>query len=337
MTNTNKVENDSLTQLFNPIFEKVEQNHNSTVKHLNDFNLLVTEQLVNIMSFIDSKVKELNQITNKQKDEISELQDELKNKQFESNNFMNVSVIKNQDKQIQELKLKLSELESKNKYLSSLKEKKTNSRKTNSKDKSTNNVIKNNLKDTNIDNNVEINNIVNNSESKNNLEPNNSKTNEPVEVNNPVEKNVPVPNNVEIINDVKVKKVSKSSEAKEKKANKKESKSSKAKDKKAKKNETKSSETKDKKVKKKETKTSKSSNKKDTQPETNNTESNEQKIQKVEIDVNKPLPSVEDVDCIEHNEILYYLHNSKIYQIIEDTDEVGMYLGTYVNNEFNFI
>ena len=81
----------------------------------------ITDELRDSVSMfterINNKLKHIEGKFSVQQEELENLKKELKSKQFDESNFNNVSMIKNQSKQIAEKELRIKELESRNKYL----------------------------------------------------------------------------------------------------------------------------------------------------------------------------------------------------------------------------
>ena len=102
---------------YNQFMEELASNNVLIVKSINDNNLMICEQITNLMSFVDIKMNSTSEIISKQEDIRKTLTEDLKTHQFDATNYNKVSVLKNQDKQIHELTIKVNELESKNKLL----------------------------------------------------------------------------------------------------------------------------------------------------------------------------------------------------------------------------
>jgi hypothetical protein len=81
----------------------------------------ITDELRDSVSMfterINNKLKHIESKFSVQQEELENLKKELKSKQFDESNFNNVSMLKNQSKQIVEKELRIKELESRNKYL----------------------------------------------------------------------------------------------------------------------------------------------------------------------------------------------------------------------------
>ena len=305
-------------------------------KNLNEKLTNISESVTNYLQIHDKFVKQLeinfNDLLEKSKNEfsdkiqeinlnINDIKNELKTKEsnfkelkkkgdkqeFEENNFTRVSLIKQQDKTIQQCNFKINELESKIDFLS----KQNRSLKSN---KETNSSKKLN-KDSEVKNDNSINNSTNDSElqtTKNNL---NSNTNTNSNTSNDIEPKSPSSESTtsNVSNDEKPKKKrgrkpkKKSTTTPKTKSNLKESKA-------------KESKSVDEEPTNDESKTSKKIKK------SNNKDNIKKESKNKKIEVTKP--DFDDVDIIEIKNKSFYIdtNNNNVFEITDD-DEIGIFIG----------
>ena len=141
-------------QKFTEILQKVKNQSNGFKNEINevvdDFTSVITNYIVELQSHFENVQQKYNKKIQKLQ---TEIEDKEKNYQFEESNYNRVSFIKQQDKEINDAKIKIEELEMKLKYAEKqLNEYKTTSIKTNSFDLDTSHLEKNTLNEDNTEN-----------------------------------------------------------------------------------------------------------------------------------------------------------------------------------------
>ena len=108
---------DSIENKYNAIMEELSINNSNIISTITENHLSFQQKLTDLMSYVDKTVSDTKRLVSEQEDRINELSQKLDTNKFEESNYNKVSVLKNQDKQIRELNIKVEELESKNKHL----------------------------------------------------------------------------------------------------------------------------------------------------------------------------------------------------------------------------
>lgn len=299
---------------FSGITEKLNDNISSVCVSLNNYKSEIKTELELFNNNINTKICELYDIIESKQNEINQLKITLEEKTFEESNFNRVSILKTQDKEIKDLK---NQLDIQIRRNTLLEDKIKLMEKTNEPD------------NTNNDNVVII-------EEKTHKR--GRKKKEQTEI--VVKKEEPHPSQEnEIIEKEKEEEVNKETKDKPKKDK---SKKDKAK--------------KDKSKKEKKDKPKKDKAKKEKKEKVNNTESltdaEEQEIKEVvdEIindnidlksknknDLEEDNVSLDNIDVIEHDGVDYYVSEKNyIYEISNDEGDIGIRLGTYINEVVAF-
>jgi hypothetical protein len=107
----------SFNELLTEVISNFKESNKSIVNQINNNQTIFIEKIMELSNTFQSQNKELSHKISLQDNLISDLEDKLKNNTFDESNFNNVSIIKNQSKQIKELQLRVKEYESKNSFL----------------------------------------------------------------------------------------------------------------------------------------------------------------------------------------------------------------------------
>jgi len=274
---------DTIEEKYNAIMDEIASNNSKIISNITENHLTFQEKLSELMSYVDNTLSDTKRLVSEQDEKIKDLSTKLDTNKFEESNFNKVSVLKNQDKQIRELNIKVEELESKNRFLQNKIDEMDKLNNKSDKTKSTKR--KGRAKKPKSEPSTPEPEPETKSEPEPEPEPEQETKSEP----EPETKSEPEP-------------------------------------------ETKSE--------------PEPETKSEPEPEPEKKKKKEKKVKKkkkvIEIDVNAPIPSIDDIDVIEVKDVTYYINrdNNYVYQVLDNENEdIGIILGLYddAKNKIHFI
>ena len=98
---------DTIEEKYNAIMDEISSNNSKIISNITENNLTFQEKLSELMSYVDNTLSDTKRLVSEQDEKIKDLSTKLDTNKFEESNFNKVSVLKNQDKQIRELNIKV--------------------------------------------------------------------------------------------------------------------------------------------------------------------------------------------------------------------------------------